>query len=136
MSDGRTLRRRELLVAGLVGMAGLAGCGRAGESVREVAGTGESYRGRPVKLSYWTGFTGDDGPTMQALGDRFNREEPRVDGAKNGIPWKDFYQKGPAAVYSGNGPDVGVMQVDQIPINAAHQIILPLDDVARRLRID
>jgi multiple sugar transport system substrate-binding protein len=136
MRDGRTLRRRELLAAGLAGMAGLAGCGRAGEAVREVAGTGGTYRGRPVKLSYWTGFTGDDGPTMQALVDRFNREEPRIDVAMNVILWNDFYQKVPAAVYSGNGPDVGVMQVDQIPINAAHQIILPVDDVARRLRID
>jgi multiple sugar transport system substrate-binding protein len=92
--------------------------------VREVAGTGGTYRGRPVKLSYWTGFTGDDGPTMQALVDRFNREEPRIDVAMNVILWNDFYQKVPAAVYSGNGPDVGVMQVDQIPINAAHQITL------------
>jgi multiple sugar transport system substrate-binding protein len=136
MRDGRTLRRRELLAAGLAGMAGLAGCGRAGEAVREVAGTGGTYRGRPVKLSYWTGFTGDDGPTMQALVDRFNREEPRIDVDMNVILWNDFYQKVPAAVYSGNGPDVGVMQVDQIPINAAHQIIMPVDDVARRLRID
>src|SRR3954447_20025577 len=136
MADGRTLRRRELLVAGLVGMAGLAGCGRAGESVREMPGTGGAYRGRPVKLSYWTGFTGDDGPTMQALVDRFNREEPRIDVDMNVILWNDFYQKVPAAVYSGNGPDVGVMQVDQVPINAAHQIILPVDDVARRLGID
>jgi multiple sugar transport system substrate-binding protein len=136
MREGRMLRRRELLIAGALGAAGLAGCGRAGEGVREVAGSGGTYRGRPVKLSYWTGFTGDDGPTMQALVDRFNREEPRIDVAMNVILWNDFYQKVPAAVYSGNGPDVGVMQVDQIPINAAHQIILPVDDVARRLRID
>jgi multiple sugar transport system substrate-binding protein len=61
---------------------------------------------------------------MQALVDRFNREEPRIDVAMNVILWNDFYQKVPAAVYSGNGPDVGVMQVDQIPINAAHQITL------------
>src|SRR4051812_22827323 len=136
MSTQRLLRRRELLIAGAIGIAGLAGCGRAGTGVREVAGTGGAYRGRPVKLSYWTGFPGDDGPTMQALVDRFNRDEPRIDVDMNVILWNDFYQKVPAAVYSGNGPDVGVMQVDQVPINAAHQIILPVDDVARRLGID
>src|SRR3954466_3018013 len=136
MSDGRTLLRRGLPGAGLVGMAGLAGCGRAGESVREVAGTGGAYRGRPVKLSYWTGFTGDDGPTMQALVDRFNREEPRIDVDMNVISGNDFYQKVAAAVYSGNGSGVGVLQVDQVPINAAHQMILPVDDVGRRLGID
>src|SRR3954464_5831319 len=136
MSTQRLLRRRELLIAGAIGIAGLAGCGRAGTGVREVAGTGGAYRGRPVKLSYWTGFTGDDGPTMQARVDRFNRDEPRIDVDMNVILWNDFYQKVPAAVYSGNGPDLGVMQVDQVPINAAHQIILPVDDVARRLGID
>jgi multiple sugar transport system substrate-binding protein len=105
MAEGRTLRRRELLVAGAVGMAAPAACGRSGPGVAEVtAGGGGPYRGRPGELSYWTGFTGDDGPTMQALVDRFNREEPRIDVAMNVILWNDFYQKVPAAVYSGNGP--------------------------------
>src|SRR4051794_6749369 len=138
-TPGRTgrLSRREVLVLGAASLPVLVGCGKAGGPVTEVPGSAANgYRGKPVDLSYWTGFTGDDGPTMLALVDAFNHEHPDVHVAMNIILWDQYYQKTPAAVYSGRGPDLGVMQADQIATNAAHKIILPLDDVAERLRVD
>jgi multiple sugar transport system substrate-binding protein len=51
----------------------------------------------------------------------------------NLIRWEDYYQKVPAAVYSGRGPDVGIMHIDQLATYAALNVILPLDDVASAL---
>jgi hypothetical protein len=47
--------------------------------------------------------------------------------------WEDFSTKLPAALQSGEGPDVALMHVEQIPTNAAHGTILPLDGLVRDL---
>jgi multiple sugar transport system substrate-binding protein len=134
----RRVSRRELLALGAAALPVLAGCGRASGPVAEVpANAAAARRGSDrIELSYWTGFTGDDGPTMLELVDRFNRGHPGIRVRMNIILWDQYYQKTPAAVYSGRGPDVGVMQADQIATNAAHKIILPLDEVAEQLHVD
>jgi len=50
--------------------------------------------------------------------------------------WADYYQKVPAAVATGNGPDLGIMHVDQLATNAARGVVLPLDDVAASLGLN
>jgi multiple sugar transport system substrate-binding protein len=50
--------------------------------------------------------------------------------------WEEYYQKLPAAVSSGNGPDIAVMHVDSLATNAARNVIIPLDDVASALELD
>jgi multiple sugar transport system substrate-binding protein len=131
----RRVSRRELLALGAAALPVLAGCGGASGPVAEVPAR-TAKRGGRMELSYWTGFTGDDGPTMLALVDQFNKEHPDIQVKMNIILWDQYYQKTPAAVYSGRGPDLGVMQADQIATNAAHKIILPLDDVAKSLHVD
>ncbi len=51
----------------------------------------------------------------------------------NTIQWADFYQRVPAAVNAGEGPDVGVMHLDQLATNAARNVIVPVDEVAENL---
>ncbi|HEY8582471.1 MAG TPA: extracellular solute-binding protein, partial [Capillimicrobium sp.] len=133
--------RRSLLASGALTGAGLV-LGACGSSAsrdqliaqgRAAASGGVRYDGPPVELEFWNGFTGGDGPFMRDLVDQFNRENDNVRVRMNVILWVDYYQKTTAAVSSGTGPDIGVMQMDQIGTAAAHRIILPLDDVATEM---
>lgn len=135
----RSWTRRDFLRTGARAGAGLllAGCAReplsSDVSVGGGSGAGTTYDGPPVSLSYWNGFTGGDGPIMLALVDQFNAAHPNVEVAMNVVRWEDYYQKVPAAVFSGAGPDVGIMHIDQLATYAALDVILPLDDVAAAL---
>jgi multiple sugar transport system substrate-binding protein len=136
---GAGLSRRGFLFAG--GSAALlAGCG-GGQGVggsTETGGgefTGE-YDGPAVTLDYWNGFTGGDGPTMQAMLERFNSGQQSITAKNNTMEWADFYQRLPAAANAGRGPEVGVMHLDQLATNAARGVIVPLDDVAEQIGLE
>ncbi|GIG28413.1 ABC transporter substrate-binding protein [Cellulomonas marina] len=136
----RSRARLGLAAAGLAATFALAACG-GGMSAEEAAGggggeaaelpefTGE-YDGPEVELSYWNGFTGGDGPFMQGMVEQFMEENPNITVTPNTIQWADFYQRLPAAVNAGEGPDVGVMHLDQLATNAARNVIVPLDELA------
>ncbi|PRY28393.1 ABC transporter substrate-binding protein [Pseudosporangium ferrugineum] len=134
--------RRGLLGLG-VGAGGavlLGACGDDGPN--PIVGGGQNaqpastaYTGPNVALTFWNGFTGGDGPVMKALVDRFNSENPNIKVTMNVYEWADYYQKVPAAVSTGNGPDLGIMHVEQVATNAARGVVLPLDDVAASLQL-
>ena len=111
----------------------LAGCsaGGTGQAASEPF-TGE-YTGPEVELSYWNGFTGGDGPFMEKMVSDFNAEHDNITVVSNTMQWTDFYQRLPAAVTAGEGPDVGVMHLDQLASNAARNVIVPIDDLAEDL---
>jgi len=124
------------MAAGLTGAMVLTGCGggqgAGGAPQAESDFTGE-YDGPDVTLSYWNGFTGGDGPAMQALVKKFVGSHDKIQIKNNTIQWTDFYQRVPAAVQAGQGPDVGVMHLDQLATHAARNIIIPLDDLAKEI---
>lgn len=137
------LTRRGLLGLG-VGAGGavlLAACGDDGPNPVVNGGGGDaqpaatSYSGPNVALTFWTGFTGGDGPVMKSLVEKFNAANPNIKVTMNVYEWADYYQKVPAAVSTGNGPDLGIMHVEQVATNAARGVVLPLDDVAASLQL-
>jgi multiple sugar transport system substrate-binding protein len=138
---GRKLTRRDFLIAGAGAGAGLmvlAGCGGASRNQIAVeqaaAAGGAQYTGPKVELGFWNGFTGGDGPVMLQLVDQFNKEHKNIKVNMVTMQWSpDFYQKTPSAVASGQGPDVAIMHIDQLALNAARGVIIPLDDVAQSL---
>lgn len=143
MSTDRTgISRRGFLAVGggVAAGAALTACG-GGKSADDVAGGATSsgkkftgtYTGPAVTLSYWNGFTGGDGPSMDKLVEQFQQANPKIAIKQNTIQWADFYQKVPAAVTAKKGPDVGVMHLDQLATNAARNVIVPVDDVAKAL---
>jgi multiple sugar transport system substrate-binding protein len=137
-------RPRRALTVGAVGAALLlAACG-GGMTAEDAAGGGGDgdaadfsgeYTGPDVELVYWNGFTGGDGPFMQDLVDQFMQEHDNITVTPNTIQWADFYQRVPAAVNAGEGPDVGVMHLDQLATNAARGVIVPVDDIAEGLEL-
>jgi multiple sugar transport system substrate-binding protein len=119
----------------------LAACG-GGKSASDVgAGGGAApstsfsgkYSGPAVTLSYWNGFTGGDGPFMTKMVQEFMKENPNITIKANTVQWAQYYQRMPAAVTAGKGPDVGVMHLDQLATNAARKVIVPIDDVAKAI---
>ena len=139
----RRLTRKEFLLASAgagAGLLTLGGCGAGATgnaaAVGEVAaGGGAQYEGPPVQLGFWNGFTGGDGQVMRELVNRFNSEHENIDVSMVTIQWVDYYQKVPAAVAAEQGPDVGVMHIDQLGVNAVHGVIVPLDAVAETLNL-
>ena len=133
-----TMSRRGFLALGAGSAAAfLAGCG-GGQGLQStgqgVGGfTGGRYKGPALTLDYWSGFTGGDGPAMDALVRRFVSGHENIAVEPNAIEWTDFYQRLPAAVQAGQGPDVGAMHLDQLATNAARNVIVPLDDLATAL---
>jgi multiple sugar transport system substrate-binding protein len=138
-----TLTRRRFIAAAGAGLGALwlPGCGQGGRSgeVEEqsamLASGSLEYDGPPVELNYWTGFTGGDRPFMEDLVASFNADHPNISVAMNVVVWAEFYQKTPAAVRSGHGPDIGIMHVDQLATAAAHRTIVPLDGLAEVLGV-
>jgi len=131
---------RRSVVVGLGAAATLAACG-GGKTATDAANPGGAtqgtfsgkYEGPPVTLSYWNGFTGGDGPFMKQLVQKFMTENPNIKVGENTVQWGEYYQRVPAAVQAGKGPDVGAMHLDQLATNAARGVIVPLDDVASAL---
>lgn len=133
-------RRRFLIGAGAgLGALWLPGCGQGGRSANvdeqaELVAAGPAeYDGPAVDLDYWTGFTGGDRPFMEDLVAAFNADHPNIQVRMNVVVWAEFYQKTPAAVRSGHGPDIGIMHVDQLATAAAHKTIVPLDQMVETL---
>jgi multiple sugar transport system substrate-binding protein len=132
-------RRGFLRLGGLASAAVfLGGCG--GSSTPPGAGSqnfgsGKTYDGPKVTLQFWNGFTGGDGPFLRRLVDQFSKEQQNIDVNMTVMEWEDYYSKVPNAVSSGNGPDVGIMHIDQLATNAARQVIVPLDEIAQSLQL-
>src|SRR5829696_257213 len=135
-------RRSFLGLSAAVGAAGLAaacGGGTSGPPGTQQGGGGEftgEYTGPNVALKYWNGFTGGDGPFMKQMVDQFNTAHPNIKVTMTTIRWQDYYQKVPAAVLSGQGPDVGIAHQDNLATLAARRSIQPLDDIATELKLE
>jgi len=138
------LSRRGLLggAAGAAATFGLAACGAGssgapgGQQAPAPGGGGaEGYDGPKVDLAFWNGLTGGDGPIMQKLVNRFNKEHENIAVKQTRIIWDEFYQKVPAAVSNGKGPEIAIMHDDTLATNAARQVLQPLGDVAEALKM-
>lgn len=131
-------RRGFLALTGAAGAAfALGACGGGSKPPQAPAGGngGVTYTGPKVTIKLWTGWTGADGETAKKMVAEFNAQNPNITVQHSIYQWVDFLQKLPAAVASGNGPDVAVLHVDDMPTMAAQQVIVPVDDVAKALNL-
>ena len=137
--DNALSRRRALgLGFGAAAAVALSACGDSGGGAaggNNAGSGGKEYTGPKVDLNMWTGFTGGDGDIFRKLIQQFNSEHANIAVAMSVYKWEEYYQKLPAAVASGNGPDLGVMHIDSLATNAARNAIVQLDDVAKALEL-
>ncbi|TDK26510.1 ABC transporter substrate-binding protein [Arthrobacter crusticola] len=120
---------------GATTLLALTACGGGGAQQGTATEFTGEYTGPKVELDYWNGFTGGDGPFMEQMVEEFNAEHDNIKVVPNTIKWADMYQKLPAAVQAGEGPDVGVMHLEQLSTNAARNVIVPVDDLAEELEL-
>jgi multiple sugar transport system substrate-binding protein len=138
--DSGLSRRGLLSLGGGFGlMAALAACGGSktppAASAPAGGNGGASYTGPNVTVKFWNGFTGGGGVGIKQIVDKFNAENPKIKVEMNVYQWADFFQKLPAAVASGNGPNVAAMHVDDIGTSAAQNTIVPIQDIATALKL-
>jgi multiple sugar transport system substrate-binding protein len=117
------------LVVGAIAMSGCSSSSTkgaspstssAGTSSASTGGSPSSAAGSPaasaagptVDLTVWTGFTGSDGPSYQALVSQFNASHPNIHVTMDIQPWASIAQKLPQAWATGTGPDLATPSFD------------------------
>jgi multiple sugar transport system substrate-binding protein len=95
------------------------------------ASTPASPAAGKVTLTYWSGFTGGDGPTYVALVKEFNATHPNIQVNMVVQPWDTIAQKLPTALKTGSGPDIATpdYNVGTIRNYITDGLIAPIDDL-------
>ena len=85
----------------------------------------------PVKLTYWSGFTGGDKQAYEDLIKKFNDSHPDIQIDYQLQPWDSIAQKLPTAIASGSGPDLATPDYNVATLQqyVANGLALPLDDL-------
>jgi ABC-type glycerol-3-phosphate transport system substrate-binding protein len=98
----------------------VAGCG---------GGSSGTSAGGVTTLTYWSGFTGGDRPTYEALIKKFNDTHPTIQVKMDVQPWDSIAQKLPTAIASGSGPDIATpdYNVGTIRQYITNHLAAPLD---------
>ncbi len=83
-----------------------------------------------VTLTFWNGFTGGDRPAYEGLVKQFNDTHPNIQVNMEIMPWDTLAQKLPAALATGQGPDISTpdYNIGTIWQYAKSGLIAPLDD--------
>ena len=90
-----------LVASGLIAALALAGCTSPDASSDGV-----------VELTMWTGFTGGDRGSYEALIEEFNATHDDIQVTMEVQPWDTISQKLPAAWATGQGPDIATPNFD------------------------
>ena len=110
-----------LAIAAAVALA-MAGCSSGGSSGSD---------GKPVQLTFWSGFTGGDKQAFIDLVDSFNKSHPSIQVKYTLQPWDSIAKKLPTAIASGSGPDIATPDYNVATLlqYANNKLALPLDQL-------
>jgi multiple sugar transport system substrate-binding protein len=111
--------------------ASSGGSGSAAPSGSEGAGGALEPPTNNVAIEFWTGFTGADGDTMEALVSQFNSETPTVQVTLQRLP--EYYTAINNAVQAGETPQVMIMHIDALARYAAEEVVQPVTDLSEQL---
>jgi multiple sugar transport system substrate-binding protein len=78
-------------------------------------------------ITYWNGLTGADGKVMDELNDQFTRETG-IKVEQQRIQWADLYAKLQVSVPAGEGPNLALIHLVEIPHFASDGILDPIDE--------
>ncbi|OGO82432.1 MAG: hypothetical protein A2Y21_01340 [Clostridiales bacterium GWC2_40_7] len=81
-----------------------------------------------AEITFWNGFTGPDGPTLQALVDKYNSESKVATVKMEIMPWDSLYQKLTSTIATSQGPDIVAFSSPQIGTYAKPGAIVPVDE--------
>lgn len=102
-----------------------------------LAGCAAEPSGSPVTtITFWNGFSGPDGATMEEIVKEFNRQNPRIKVKMEIIPWATYYDKVTLGLAFGGAPDVFVLHANRVPEYAFHGALAPQDELIRQSGLD
>jgi multiple sugar transport system substrate-binding protein len=107
----------------------------AASSALALALSATAATAEPVKLTYWSGFTGGDKQAYEDLIKKFNDTHPDIQIDYQLQPWDSIAQKLPTAIASGSGPDLATPDYNVATLQqyVANGLALPLDDLVQQL---
>jgi multiple sugar transport system substrate-binding protein len=120
MEDVRSESRAELSRRRFLG--GALGAAAAAPAVARRAGA----QAKPT-ITYWNGLTGADGKVMDELNEQFTRETG-IKVEQQRIQWPNLYAKLQVSVPAGEGPDLALIHLVEIPHFASDGILEAMDD--------
>ena len=121
--------KRKILAAGLafalLTTSVLTGCSDGNSDSKE---SGKSD-GEKTVITFWNGFTGSDGETLEALVDEYNEtNDKNIEIEMSIMPWDTLYQKLSTTLAVGEGPDIVAMATERIRTYAEPGAFVPVDD--------
>lgn len=121
--------KRKLLAIGLAGMllvaGALTGCSNNSESSDEKG----KVEGEKTVITFWNGFTGSDGETLEKLVNEYNEtNDKNIQVDMSIMPWDTLYQKLSTTLAVGEGPDIVAMATERIGTYAEPGAFVPVDD--------
>ncbi len=144
------------MLAGVMAVSALAGCGSTGNSGQEQSAAPEAEsaenteeaeapaadnatednaeaemnNGEKTVITFWNGFTGSDRETLEALIKEYNEtNDKNIEVQMDIMPWDSFYQKLATALPVGEGPDILAMATERIGSYADPGALAAVDDI-------
>lgn len=118
-----------LALASALAIGTLAACS-SGSDEASKSGGGKD------KITYWAPFSGADGPRMKTIVENYNKSQSKYEIDFQIVPQTDYYKTVDLA-FSGqkNGPDVMIMNTDQITNYGEKNLLKDLTDVIEKTGI-
>ncbi len=92
--------------------------------------------GGKQEITFWTPFSGPDGPFMKKIVDDYNKQSNKYHVKFQIIPSGEYYKQVDLALSTGKKrPDLMIMHVDQIPTYQKKGQLQPVDDIAAKAGI-
>lgn len=144
------------MLAGVMAVSALAGCGSTGNGGQEQSAApeaesaenteeaeapaadnatednaeAETNNGEKTVITFWNGFTGSDRETLEALVKEYNEtNDKNIEVQMYIMPWDSFYQKLATALPVGEGPDILAMATERIGSYADPGALAAVDDI-------
>ena len=144
------------MLAGVMAVSALAGCGSTGNGGQEQSAAPEAEsaenteeaeapaadnatednaeaemnNGEKTVITFWNGFTGSDRETLEALIKEYNEtNDKNIEVQMDIMPWDSFYQKLATALPVGEGPDILAMATERIGSYADPGALAAVDDI-------
>lgn len=76
-------------------------------------------------IDFWNPFSGPDGQVFDGIVQAFNEEYEGVYEVKTQTIADEYYEKITTTSQTGEGPDASIMHVDQVPVFAENDMIVP-----------
>ncbi|MBB6283152.1 ABC transporter substrate-binding protein [Geobacillus subterraneus] len=99
-------------------------------------GSSSSGGKQKQEITFWSPFSGPDGPFMKKIVDAYNEQSDQYNVKFQIIPNGEYYKQVDLALSTGKKrPDLMIMHVDQIPTYQKKGQLQPVDDVAAKAGI-